>query len=354
MYPVSDFQQHILAWFAQHGRKDLPWQRQVNAYRVWVSEIMLQQTQVTTVIDYFNRFMQRFGTVNDLAEASLDEVLHLWTGLGYYSRARNLHKTAQTVVAQYQSIFPDTVDELEKLPGIGRSTAGAIVSLAYKKSAAILDGNVKRVFCRNFAIEGWYGNSKVQKRLWELVEHYKPEKNIANYTQALMDLGATICTRSNPKCSICPLTKNCVALRNNLIEQLPTKKPKKMLPIKQTTFLIIANSQNKILLLQRPPTGIWGGLWCFPEMSDKTDINAECQKQLGFQVSGIEAIKQFRHTFSHYHLDIQVKTMQVTEFISRQIAEAKPHCWYDTATPPSIGLAAPVKKLLTELSEELI
>ncbi len=312
---------------------------------------MLQQTQVQTVIDYFNRFIQRFSSVEKLAAASLDEVLHLWTGLGYYSRARNLHKTAQIIATQYNGRFPDKVEQLQQLPGIGRSTAGAIASFAYQESAAILDGNVKRVFCRVFAVEGWAGLSNVQKILWELVEKYKPKKNIAAYNQALMDIGALICTRSKPQCAICPLQKNCQAFINDLTDQLPTKKQKKIVPIRKTHFLIIENQQGHILLQQRPPAGIWGGLWCFPEIQSDKTVERWCQQQLGLQVKAIEQYKQFRHSFSHYHLDITALKMRVVGKQQHSIGEPKQQIWFAGSKSPLIGFAAPVKKLLTEVME---
>ena len=241
----SSFQQNILAWFDQHGRKDLPWQQDITPYRVWLSETMLQQTQVATVIPYFNAFVEKFPTIECLAQAPIDEVLHRWSGLGYYARARNLHKTAQLIVEKGR--FPDTLDELIALPGIGLSTAGAILSIAFKKSHPILDGNVKRVLTRFKAVSGWPGNSQVNKELWAISAHLTPIERVADYTQAMMDLGATICTRSKPACEDCPLESHCLARITGTVSLLPTPKPAKTLPVKQLVFLLLSNNLNQYI-----------------------------------------------------------------------------------------------------------
>ncbi|MGZ4978382.1 MAG: A/G-specific adenine glycosylase, partial [Methylobacter sp.] len=249
----SAFQQNILAWFDQYGRKDLPWQKDLTPYRVWLSETMLQQTQVATVIPYFNTFIAKFPDIASLANAPVDEVLHLWSGLGYYARARNLHKTAQLIAERGR--FPDTPDELIALPGIGLSTAGAILSIAFNKSHPILDGNVKRVLTRFRAVSGWPGNSAVNKELWAISARLTPIDRVADYTQAMMDLGATLCTRSKPACAACPLNADCLAGLAGNSSAFPTPKPAKTLPVKQLTFLLLSDADNRILLEKRPPTG---------------------------------------------------------------------------------------------------
>jgi len=259
------FRKQTLAWYDAFGRKDLPWQQGKTAYRVWVSEIMLQQTQVATVIPYFDRFMQEFPSVKHLAAASNDEVMHLWTGLGYYARARNLHKTAKQVVADYNGEFPQDPELLEQLSGIGRSTAAAIASSVFDVPAAILDGNVKRVLSRFFALQEWPGSTSAQKQLWTWSESLTPKKRISDYNQVMMDLGALICTRSKPKCQDCPLKKECLAFQMEQTHQLPISKPKKDKPVKQTWFLMLQSPDGRIGLSKRPSTGIWGGLYSFPE-----------------------------------------------------------------------------------------
>jgi A/G-specific adenine glycosylase len=353
MQPIisaSQFQKSILAWFKQHGRVHLPWQKNKTPYRVWISEIMLQQTQVTTVIPYFERFMLRFPTIQKLAEASEDEVLHLWTGLGYYSRARNLHKTAKIIKENYRGKFPDEISELEELPGIGRSTAGAIVSIAFQKPAAILDGNVKRVLTRFYAINTWPGEKKTHDLLWNIAEQYSPSKNTAAYTQAMMDLGATICIRGKPLCNQCPLKKHCHARQQGIEKLLPISKPKKNLPIKQSTLLLIQHNKT-ILLQKRPPTGIWGGLWSLPEMVAHVSTNkiqTHCKKQFKFNPKKIQLGSIFRHTFSHFHLDIlpALVTIESTPF---KTMESEQQIWYNLRQSQAVGLPAPIKKLLRSL-----
>jgi len=340
------FAEALLTWFDQHGRKDLPWQQDITPYRVWVSEIMLQQTQVTTVIPYYERFMASFPDIQSLAAASEDKVLHLWTGLGYYARARNLRKAAKIVVNEFRGDLPNSNDALTELPGIGRSTAGAIVSIAGNGRGVILDGNVKRVLARFHAIKGWTGTKMVQDRLWQFADLHTPKKRIAHYTQAIMDLGATVCTRSQPACDTCPLVKTCQAYTLNLTTQLPEPKPKKTLPVKQACLLILENNQHEILLEKRPPTGIWGGLWSLPQHEDKQTLLERFQCYEPLIKKNKEALsKRFRHTFSHYHLDINpvhAKASQTTAEIS------EPHRWrwFNPQSNDEIGLAAPVKKLL--------
>lgn len=344
----QQFSTLVLRWFDQHGRKHLPWQKDISAYRVWLSEIMLQQTQVATVIPYFERFIERFPTVHALAAAPIDEVLHLWTGLGYYARARNLHRCAQTVVTQYGGEFPNSIDTLSELTGIGRSTAGAIVSIAFQKRAAILDGNVKRVLARYHAVAGWPGQNDTLNQLWQIAEQYTPDIRCNDYTQAMMDMGAILCTRSKPKCEQCPLREGCVAYAQGKATDYPGKKPKKSLPEKAVQLLMLRNPAGDILLQQRPPQGIWGGLWSFPEIAIDRDPRLYTQDYIG-KVMNHEIWNSYRHTFSHYHLDITPVLLQLATS-PNAIGEANTH-WYNPHQPDALGLAAPVKKLLEKLAQ---
>jgi len=345
---TSSFSAPVLKWFDKHGRKHLPWQQDISAYRVWLSEIMLQQTQVTTVIPYFERFIAQFPTVQSLAAAPIDEVLHLWTGLGYYARARNLHKCAQAVVNQHGGEFPATVEALADLPGIGRSTAGAIVSIAFQKRAAILDGNVKRVLARYHAVDGWPGQLDVASQLWEIAETYTPKTRANHYTQAMMDMGATLCTRSKPKCEQCPVREGCIAYAQGNPQDYPGKKPKKTLPEKSVQLLMLRNPAGDLLLQQRPTQGIWGGLWSFPELALDADAQEFAEDHYG-KVIELEEWNSYRHTFSHYHLDITPVLIQLAKAPSA-IGEAATH-WYNPHQPDALGLAAPVKKLLEKLAQ---
>ena len=269
------FSESLLDWFDEHGRKNLPWQKPITPYRVWLSEVMLQQTQVDTVIPYFEKFVNTYPDVASLAAAPIDHVLHLWTGLGYYARARNLHKCAITVCENYEGQFPSDQNELATLPGIGRSTAAAIASIAFEQPTAILDGNVKRVLTRHRAIEGWPGNKKIESQLWEIAEDYMPQTRCRDYTQAIMDLGATLCTRSKPQCLLCPVNHDCIAKQNGNPTDYPSKKPKKAQPVKDT-HMLIARHHNDILLEQRPASGIWGGLWSFKEFENRDLLESHC------------------------------------------------------------------------------
>lgn len=346
---ILHFQKRALDWYDQHGRKNLPWQKKITPYRVWVSEIMLQQTQVATVIPYFERFMQRFSSVKALAAAPTDDVLSLWTGLGYYARARNLHKCAQVVVNQHKGRFPRSVAELEALPGIGRSTAGAIASISMGVSAPILDGNVKRVLARHFAVPGWPGQKPVHDALWQIAQTHTPEQRCNHYTQVMMDLGATVCTRSKPNCPACPLATTCQAFDQGNPQDYPGKKPKKNKPVKQTTMLMLLDPEGKVLLQQRPPTGIWGGLWCFPEVPSISNKSAaETLQTLAPNIaSTTEHWASFRHTFSHYHLDIEAQKITLEKTVN-EIGEGNQR-WVPMAETGKLGLAAPVVKLLKQL-----
>jgi len=346
---TDSFHQLLLGWFDHHGRHDLPWQADRNPYRVWVSEIMLQQTQVTTVIPYFERFMTRFPAVTQLAEAKLDEVLHLWTGLGYYARARNLHKAAQIIASGHAGRFPDVFEDALALPGIGRSTAGAILAQSLGRRHAILDGNVKRVLTRLHAIEGWPGQKTVEDQLWQLAEQYTPDARLADYSQAIMDLGATVCTRGKPRCGDCPVGELCLARQHKTVGQYPSSKPKKTLPVRQTHMLLLQDRHGQFLLQQRPPTGIWGGLWSFPECPLETDIDAWCEQQLGLVIGPAQQGDVLRHTFSHFHLDIHPIRASLKDHTDR-VMEATATLWYNTRQPDALGLPGPVKQMLEQLA----
>jgi len=335
----------VLDWYRRHGRHDLPWQQDTTPYRVWVSEIMLQQTQVSTVIGYYQRFMTRFPDVESLAAAPLDEVLHLWTGLGYYARARNLHKTAQTVCQLHNGSFPPDIDSLTALPGIGRSTAGAILALAMGERGVILDGNVKRVLCRYHAIRSWSGESKTLARLWQIAEDTTPRQQVAAYTQAMMDLGATLCTRSKPDCERCPLQAGCQAYKLAITRQLPVSKPRKTLPQKQTCMILFYQDDDTVLLQQRQTSGLWGGLWSLPECDDEQALS-EWLQCYGGERDGQWPV--LRHTFSHFHLDIT--PILVRAGSSVRCLDSAGSLWYPLNHSMKLGLAAPVKKLLDRLA----
>lgn len=347
----KQFSQNLLAWFDKHGRHDLPWQQDQNPYRVWVSEIMLQQTQVVTVIPYFERFMASFPDVEALAKANLDNVLHHWTGLGYYARARNLHKAAVIIVEEHQGQFPLSMEEMMVLPGIGRSTAGAILSLACQKRQPILDGNVKRVLSRYHGVEGWPGKKKVEQELWALAECHTPTKLVRDYTQAIMDLGATLCIRRNPTCDVCPLSKNCFARKAKRQHDFPGSKPKKVIPSKETVFAIIENAKGEVLLQQRPPSGIWGGLWCFPEFATDVEIADIIKKQYGVNIKKQTEYKHFKHTFSHFHLlirPVHIKLEGRTNWVNDEAMSA----WLHPAKNSSLGFPTPVVTILEDLNNK--
>lgn len=342
-----EFSQQVLQWFDKHGRKDLPWQQDISPYRVWISEIMLQQTQVKTVIPYYQRFMQSFPDVKSLAEAPLDDVLHHWSGLGYYNRAKNLYKTAQIIQQQLQGRFPNTVEGLSELPGIGRSTAGAIAAIAMQQHAAILDGNVKRVLARCFAIEGWPGRAATLEQLWQMAERHTPKVRTADYTQAMMDLGAIVCTRSKPDCDNCPLQTRCLAFKQQRIAELPGKKPKKVLPVKQARWLVL-QYQDEILLYKRPPTGIWPSLYGLPEFDDEQELHTFLLKQAMLANQSAKTLDEFRHTFSHFHLDIHANHIML-EQKPLSVMEGEHILWYNMRQPQDVGLAAPLKRIINKL-----
>ncbi|MCY4045201.1 MAG: A/G-specific adenine glycosylase [Cellvibrionales bacterium] len=342
---IPNFSSRLLAWYDRHGRKTLPWQVNKTPYRVWISEIMLQQTQVATVIPYYEKFMASFPTVGCLAKSELDSVLHHWSGLGYYSRAKNLHKAAKMVVDEFDGEFPKTQEQMEQLPGVGRSTAGAILSIGHKKRAAILDGNVKRVIARLYALDGWVGKASVLKKFWEVAEAHTPSKRVDAFSQAIMDLGATLCTRSQPNCSICPFVNDCKAYSTQSIVKYPEKKPKKTLPIKQVHWLVLA-FEGQFFIRQRPLEGIWPGLFGFIDFDDKDALRSFCHDR-DLDDGELSAYPEFRHTFSHYHLDISVNLMQCLDE-PKHLSDLNGE-WFDPCSPKSIGFAAPVAKVLQQL-----
>jgi A/G-specific adenine glycosylase len=338
----------LIHWHHEHGRHHLPWQQSCDPYAIWLSEIMLQQTQVNTVIPYYTRFMQTFPTIKSLAQAPLDTVLALWSGLGYYSRARNLHQAARQIMQDHHGQFPATRATIQQLPGIGRSTAAAIAVFAFGQREAILDGNVKRIFARFFAISGYPGEMKIQNRLWKKAEESLPidyrNGAIETYTQALMDLGATVCIRKTPRCEICPLQSQCVAFQEQRIDQLPSAKPRKPLPQKEAVFLLLMQ-QQKLLLQKRSSPGIWGELWCPPEIATSIDATHYCQHQLGIQVNPPLELPAFDHQFTHFKLRIHPRLFHVTSDAS----STKPgFIWISPADALEQGIPAPVRKLLKQ------
>ncbi|MFO2970740.1 A/G-specific adenine glycosylase [Legionella pneumophila serogroup 10] len=343
----QSFSQLLLDWYDQHGRKDLPWQLPRSPYRVWVSEIMLQQTQVQTVIPYFNSFIGHFPDIFLLANAEEDAVLSLWSGLGYYSRARNLHNTAKIIRDRYNGVFPEDLDILVQLPGIGPSTAAAILSQAFNKPAAILDGNVKRVLSRFFLIEGWPEQAQVKKKLWELASSCMPNQRCADYTQAIMDLGATCCTNKNPQCLRCPVKNHCLAFQNKKQHLYPTKKIKKQRPTLSQQFLVLHNEQNQVYLEKRPPTGLWGGLWCLPSIDNQACPIQHIQLIYRLQGESPKLITRFKHSFSHFHLEITALSIRIqptNNFVSESSGQ-----WFTKETLPTLGLAKPTTLILSKL-----
>ncbi len=340
---MKPFSARVLEWFDEHGRKDLPWQQDATPYRVWVSEIMLQQTQVQTVIPYYPRFMRAFPDVVRLADAPVDAVLALWSGLGYYARARNLHAAAKIVRDEHGGVFPQDFDAVVALPGIGRSTAGAILALSSGERHAILDGNVKRVLARHEAIAGWPGQAGVAAALWEAAERYTPVERIADYTQAMMDLGATLCTRTRPACGACPVAGDCRAALAGETDRYPGRKPRKTKPLRSTTMLL-AVAGDSVFVERRPPSGIWGGLWSFPEIGD-ADALEWCRREFGAEPAEATAWDLVRHSFTHFDLDIRPIVVRVPA-MSRKVADRDDAEWMRLDGNPPGGVATPVKKLI--------
>ena len=347
------FSRALVFWQKRHGRHQLPWQQTRDAYRIWLSEIMLQQTQVATVIPYYARFLDRFPDVQALAAAPVGEVMALWAGLGYYTRARNLHRCAQTVVERHGGRFPQEVELLADLPGIGPSTAAAIAAFAFGVRAAILDGNVKRVFCRVFGIEGFPGAAHVDKALWQRAAALLPDQGIEAYTQGLMDLGATVCTRSRPNCAACPMQTRCVAHATGRTAELPARKPKKVVPERSTVMLVVLH-KDQLLLEQRPPQGIWGGLLSLPELArlGEESLAPEMgELMLALSVFGdvqaLEPLPAFTHAFTHYRLHVQ--PLKLTLANRQPVAGQSAYAWHPLSAVATAALPSPVRKLLEKL-----
>ena len=328
---VASFASRLLRWHARHGRHDLPWQHPRTAYRVWVAEVMLQQTQVATVIPYYGRFLQRFADVRALAAASLDDVLALWSGLGYYARARNLHRAARQIVAEHGGEFPRGFEAALALPGIGRSTAGAILAQAFGARHAILEGNARRVFARHAGIRGWPGEPRVAAQLWRIAEQRLPRAQLPDYTQAVMDLGATVCTARAPACAQCPVAADCIALRRGLAARLPAPRPRRARPQRVAQLLLIENARGELLLERRPERGIWGGLWCPPVVAGR-----------GARAGVVARLPVIHHAFTHY--DLELRPVRVRAGAARRTGE-----WVKLRALSRYGLPAPVRKLLASL-----
>jgi A/G-specific adenine glycosylase len=349
-----EFADRLLAWFDAHGRKSLPWQRDPTPYQVWVSEVMLQQTQVATVIPYFERFMRRFPTVQTLAAASIDEVLHLWTGLGYYARARNLHACAQALIAQHRAEFPAGIDVVTALPGIGRSTAGAILALGRGERHPILDGNAKRVLARVFGIEGDPGSARVLKALWTRAEACTPYQRISAYTQAIMDLGATLCARSRPACTVCPMSDGCVAAREGRQADLPGVKQRRARPAREAVLLIAEAGEAAsfaVLLERRPTCGIWGGLWSPPQFDSESAALEWCRRELG-EPHILQALPPIRHGFTHFDLrlnPLRVRCSPPRGLPSAGVRDEDNRLWYPLQAPLKVGLPQPIAQLLDRM-----
>lgn len=346
-----EFARQVLDWFDTDGRKQLPWKENPTPYRVWISEIMLQQTQVATVIPYYERFMARFPDIRALADADLDEVLQRWAGLGYYARARHLHQAAWILRDQHGGEMPLDLEILQALPGIGRSTAGAILALAAGQRQPILDGNVKRLLARFGAVEGWPGHARVQAALWKLAEYYTPAERVADYTQAVMDLGAIICTPRRPRCADCPLAGDCVAHAFGREMDFPTPKPRRETPTRAIRMLLLQTGNGEVLLERRPPVGVWGGLWSFPECPLEMDVAGWCQERWGLAVKVESPWSVVRHSFSHFHLDITPTPVRVIEQ-GRVVMEGERFVWYNSRDLAKRGMAAPVQRLLAALVNE--
>jgi A/G-specific adenine glycosylase len=351
-----EFAAKLIDWHGLHGRKNLPWQNARDPYPIWISEIMLQQTQVSTVIPYYARFLQRYPNVRRLAAAPLDDVLAQWSGLGYYSRGRNLHKAARLIVEEHRGIFPDKVEAIQRLPGVGRSTAAAIAVFAYGKRQAILDGNVRRILARCFGLDGYAGLKRNERRLWQKAADLLPQppeaginNHIEVYTQALMDLGATVCTRTRPKCAVCPLQEDCLAFRESRVGELPSRRPGKKLPKKETSLLILIR-EGKILLEKRLPTGIWASLWCFPEMPDTENAYSYCKRRFSMEVKPLPPLGDFHHAFTHFKLRIQPLPLQFIAFSSEAAPESDAEVkWFTRDDALNAAIPAPVRKLLAQI-----
>ena len=338
----------LLQWYDRAGRKNLPWQQRTDAYAIWVAETMLQQTQVATVIPYFERFIAHLPDLKTLATADQDQVLHLWSGLGFYARARNLQAAAKQIMAEHNGVFPQDQRALEALPGIGRSTAGAIRVQAFAQRAPILDGNVKRVLTRFYGITEWPGTRKIETQLWAKATALLPHKRLRDYTQAVMDLGALLCTRSRPHCAACPLATDCIAKRDSLQAQIPARKPKPTKPVRDIVFLILRNPAGEVLLHRRPPTGVWGGLWSFPELAADR-LQEDLAEHTPQPISKLDWLPAGTHEFSHFRLRYRPLLVRLAETDAPATGEPGGHIWYSHTLSPPLGLPAPVAKILQQI-----
>jgi A/G-specific adenine glycosylase len=339
----------LMDWHESEGRHDLPWQLERTPYRVWVSEIMLQQTQVSTVIPYYHRFMKQFPTVTDLAKSPIDDVLHVWTGLGYYARARNLHRAANIIQTEFDGEFPGSFDQVAGLPGIGRSTAGAILALSRGERFPILDGNVKRVLARYFGVEGTTAQKAVLDRLWNLSDACTPDENVDVYTQAIMDLGATVCTRHKPLCAYCPLADGCFAKAAGRQSELPTPRTARATRRSREIFMLVAMREDgSVLLERRPESGIWGGLWCLPEFETLSAATAYAGHALAAADARPRPLSIVEHAFTHFDLVITPLLTRCRGYAG--VMDSIPTLWYNARDPARIGLPAPIKTLLENLS----
>jgi A/G-specific adenine glycosylase len=351
-YPagVKSFASRVIHWQQCHGRHALPWKASRDPYRIWLSEIMLQQTQVATVIPYFERFVARFPTLPQLAAAPEDDVLALWSGLGYYSRARNLHAAARAIVAHHPAAFPDTAELIALLPGVGRSTAAAVAALAFGQHCAILDGNVKRVLARHAGLAGWPGDKKVEAALWQLAESLLPPTALKGtgaieaYTQGMMDLGALVCTRSQPACAACPLNADCIAYTQQRTAELPTSRPKKVMPERQVQMLLLLD-RGELLLEKRPTRGIWGGMWSLPELPIDDDPAQHCHERFGLTAQSQHALPRLSHSFTHFKLHIQPVQLRLAPRLSTPAG----HIWLSPADALDAALPKPIRTLVTQL-----
>jgi A/G-specific adenine glycosylase len=344
------FAERLLAWFEIHGRHDLPWQRNPTPYRVWISEIMLQQTQVATVLPYYEHFMGRFPDVESLAAAPLDEVLHLWTGLGYYARARNLRACAQTLVAHHGREFPSDLEAMKALPGIGRSTAGAILALSRGQRHSILDGNVKRVLARVFGIAGDPSSTAVLAALWAQSEACTPTLKVGAYTQAIMDLGATVCSRARPACTVCPMSTDCVAALEGRQAELPGLKQRRMRGSREATLLIAETGSEgsvAVLVERRPMAGVWGGLWSPPQFESEFAALDWCRREIGEPESRSQPLAPIHHAFTHF--DLLLNPVRVRCRLNAVVQDGDDRLWYQLGNPPRVGLPQPIVKLFERL-----
>lgn len=345
---ARDFAGSLIDWHAGHGRHELPWQRRRTAYRVWVSEIMLQQTQVATVVPYYERFMQRFPDVGALAAAPLDEVLHLWSGLGYYARARNLHRAALHITEEHGGHFPESFDAVARLPGIGRSTAGAILALSRGERFPILDGNVRRVLARHFGVEGSTSDRAVLQKLWDLSDECTPTEEVDTYTQAVMDLGATVCVRRNPSCATCPVSATCVANGAGRQHELPSPKPARKRALRQVFMLAAVREDGGVLLERRPERGVWGGLWCLPEFASATEAADYVRRSLPGAAARPVPLTPVEHAFTHFDLVITPLLAHCSG--SASAPDPGQTQWYRAREPARLGLPAPIRLLLEKLA----